>query len=94
MDGEDAIVRELATWAGVTAGPDGAIGYRGRELGRVYPDRVELRFHPRLREMLVETGRAAAHADGTLVVGDRGAAVELFRLAYERAQVAERVRSA
>jgi hypothetical protein len=43
--------------------------------------------------MLVETGRASAHADPTRAVGGREGGVELFRLAYERARVAERVRA-
>jgi hypothetical protein len=93
VDAEDAILREVGSWPGVTADAEGTIRYRGRELGRVADGAVELRVHPRLREMLVETGRASAHADPTRAVGGREGAVELFRLAYERARVAERVRA-
>jgi hypothetical protein len=88
----EAILGEVAGWEGVTVEAGGRVGYRGGELGRVGPDSVEVRFHPRLRAMLVETGRAAAHADPDRVVAGHAEAVELFRLAYERARVAERVR--
>jgi hypothetical protein len=94
VDADDAIVDHVSSWPGVTAEAGGVLRYRGRELGCVGPDAVEVRFHPRLREMLVETGRAAAHDDPHLVVASRDDAVELFRLAYERARVAERVRRA
>jgi hypothetical protein len=92
VSGGDAILGEVAGWEGVTVESGGRVGYGGGELGRVRADCVEVRFHPRLRAMLVETGRAAAHADPNRVVAGHAEAVELFRLAYERARVAERAR--
>ncbi len=108
MNAADAIVREVDSWEGVTQAPHHSGGvvlrYHRRELGRVHGDEcVELPFAPGLREMLVETGRAELHpllpGSGRVTFrlgepGDVGAAIELFRLAYERARVAERVRAA
>lgn len=108
MKAADAIVREVDSWEGVTQAPHRSGGvvllYDRRELGRVHGDElVELPFAPGLRAMLVETGRADPHPllpdAGRVTVrldepGDADAAIELFRLAYERARVAERVRAA
>lgn len=102
------IVREVSSWAGVSARPHRLGGvelrYGRRELGHVHGDgQVDLPFHRGLRDMLVETGRAEPHRvlpDSGWVTcrldGEDGAAgaVELFRLAYERARVAERARAA
>lgn len=93
QDAASAIEAEVGAWEGVTAAGR-ELRYRGRLLGRLHADGVEVAFHPRLRAMLVETGRAEPHDDPRLVRfrGDPAEAVELFRLAYERARVAERVR--
>jgi hypothetical protein len=73
-----------------------------RELGHLHCDEHEcladLPFHKGIRDMLVETGRALPHH----VLPDTGwvskqvsdedeaaEAIELFRLSYERARVAE-----
>jgi hypothetical protein len=88
----DAAV-EVASWDGVTVA-GGIVRLHGRELGRIGAGRAEVRLPPRIAAMLVETGRARA-GDGTHVwvpLDEPDAAVELFRLAYERAQVALRVR--
>jgi hypothetical protein len=95
----EAIVREAGSWPGVTHEPGASctiLRYGGREVGRVVGDaRVELVLPPRVRDMLAETGRATA-AGGRAVyeLGEQAEAVELLRLAYERARVAERVRDA
>ena len=97
----DGVAAEVGAWEGVEAARIGGVvelRYDGRPLGRLLPGGVEVAFHPRLREMLVETGRAEPGADPGFVAlrveddADAEAAVELFRLAYERARVAERVR--
>jgi hypothetical protein len=97
----DGVAAEVAAWEGVAAARAGGVvelRYGDRPLGRLLPGRVEVAFHPRLREMLVETGRAEPGADRGFVAlrvedeADAAEAVELFRLAYERARVAERVR--
>ena len=68
-----------------------------RELGRLHGDRLaDLPFPRRIAAMLVETGRAEPHRfarGGWVTFPIRGeedveAAVELFRLSYERARVA------
>jgi hypothetical protein len=89
------VAAEVASWDGVTR--DGIeLRYGGRVLGRVHADgRVELRFHPRVRDMLVETGRAEPLGEpGCVGLRDAADAVELFRLAYERARVTQAVRAA
>jgi hypothetical protein len=77
--------------------------YGGRELGHLHGDRLaDLPFPRRIAAMLVETGRAEPHrfARGgwvSLPIGgddDVDAAIELFRLSYERARVAEARRAA
>jgi hypothetical protein len=87
----ESIVRTATSWSGVTQAPhpEGGVElrYAGRPLGRVADDgAVEAVFHPRVRAMLIETGRlpAAGAEEG----------IELLRLAYERARVAQRVREA
>lgn len=76
--------------------------YGRRELGHTHADgSVDLAFPRPVRDMLVETGRAEPHRvlpDSGWVTfhlrseADAAEAVELFRLAYERARVAEQVR--
>jgi len=100
------IEREVGGWAGVTV-HDHRFGGREfrlgrRELGHLHGDRVaDLSFHRPIRDMLVETGRAQPHhvlPDSGWVTkriagdGDADEAIELFRLSYERAQVAAKVR--
>ena len=74
-----------------------------RELGHLHGDRLaDLPFPKRIAAMLVETGRAEPHRfarGGWVTFTIRGeedvdAAVELFRLSYERARVAAARRAA
>jgi hypothetical protein len=104
----EVIVREVGSWEGVTQAPHRFGGvelrYGRRELGHVHGDAlVDLPFQRRLRDMLVETGRAEPHhvlpESGWIsfrlrAPEDAGEAIELFRLSYERARVAESVRAA
>lgn len=87
----EAILAEAATWPGVTRAPlpDGGVELRhaGRPFARVAAGgSVEPLVHPRVRAMLVETGRLPAR--------DEAEALELLRLAHERARVGEHVRAA
>jgi hypothetical protein len=97
----------VANWEGVTV-HDHRFGgrefrYGRRELGHLHGDRLaDLPFPRRIAAMLVETGRAQPHRfarGGWVIFPIRGeqdieAAVELFRLSYERARVAERRQAA
>ena len=69
-----------------------------RELGHIHREGwADLPFTSRIREMLVETGRAQPHRFGVRgwVSADLDdEAIELFRLSYERARVAQNVRDA
>ena len=108
MEASHRIEREVGSWDGVTARPHrfGGVELRlgRRELGHVHPGGpVDLPFPRRIAEMLVETGRASRHRwlPGSGWVSkeirseeDADEAIELFRLAYERAQVALAVRAA
>ena len=100
------IAAEVLSWEGVTehehrfGGREFRLGRR--ELGHLHGDRLaDLPFRKVVRDMLVETGRALPHhvlpesgwvsrpiADEEDVVE----VIELFRLAYERAKLAEAVR--
>jgi hypothetical protein len=101
------IESEVASWDGVTVHPHrfGGIEFRleTRELGHLHGDSLaDLPFTRRIREMLVETGRAGIHhhlpasgwvsrrIDGPDDVDD---VIELFRLSYERARVARAARA-
>ena len=105
-DNVGRIREEVASWEGVSvhAHRFGGTEFRlgGREIGHLHGARwADLPFPRRIRDMLVETGRASPHhvlphtgwvsrqiasdADATDVI-------ELFRLSYERARVAARVR--
>jgi hypothetical protein len=101
------IEQEITGWDGVSA-HDHRFGGREfrlnrRTLGHLHGERwADVVFHRGVRDMLVETGRAQphhVHPDSGWVSKqirnetDAREAVELFRLAYERAQVAENVRS-
>ena len=92
----------VTAWDGVTA-HDHRFGGRElrlgkRELGHLHGDHLaDLPFPKRIAAMLVETGRARPHHvlpdSGWVSLPIRGeqdvdAAIELFRLSYERAQVA------
>lgn len=109
MEGAAERIRAaVASWEGVSAHPHrfGGIELRlgRRELGHLHGDALaELPFTRRLRDMLVETGRATPHR----VLSDSGwvsrplvtdedvdEAIELFRLSYERARVAAAVAAA
>ena len=107
---EDIVARirsEVASWDGVSVHPHrfGGLEFRlgARQLGHLHGERwVDLPFPRKIRDMLVETGRASPHH----VLPDTGwvsrriagredvdEVVELFRLSYERAQVARAVRA-
>ena len=102
------IEREVGSWEGVTVHPHrfGGVEFRlgRRELGHLHGDRLaDLPFKRTIRDMLVETGRAQPHhvlPDSAWVSRpirgeeDVDEAIELFRLSYERARVAQSVRAA
>lgn len=108
MEGSGArIEREVGSWEGVTVHPHrfGGVEFRlgKRELGHLHGDRLaDLPFRRVVRDMLVETGRALPHhvlpesgwvSKPIETDEDAAEAIELFRLSYERAKVAEAVRS-
>ena len=102
-----SIEREVGSWDGVTAhvhrfgGTEFRLGRRA--LGHLHGSRwADLRFERGVRDMLVETGRAQPHhvlPDTGWISrrirdeADAAEVVELFRLSYERARVAENVRT-
>ena len=100
------IEREVASWEGVTTHPHrfGGVEFRldRRELGHLHGERwADLPFHRTVRDMLVETGRAQPHhvlphtgwvSKQIRDDDDVRDVIELFRLSYERARVARRVR--
>lgn len=102
------IREEVASWDGVTVHPHrfGGVEFRlgRRELGHLHGDRLaDLPFTRRVRDMLVETGRAQVHrhlpdsgwvSRPLATAADVEEALELFRLAYERARVARAVAAA
>ena len=101
------IEREVGSWDGVTVGAHrfGGVAFRlgGRELGHLHGERwADLAFHRRIRDMLVETGRAQPHhvlphtnwvSKQIRDEDDVAAVIELFRVSYERALVASRISS-
>jgi len=101
------IEREVGSWEGVTVHPHrfGGVEFRlgRRELGHLHGDRLaDLPFKRTIRDMLVETGRAQPHHvlpdSGWVSRPIRGEedvdeTIELFRLSYERARVAQAVRA-
>jgi Family of unknown function (DUF5519) len=108
-DIDGRIEREIASWEGVSALPHrfGGVEFKlgKRELGHIHPSAsgnagwADLPFTSRIREMLVETGRATPHRFGVAgwvsrELDDADEVVELFRLGYERARVAEAARDA
>ena len=102
------IEREVGAWDGVTVHDHrfGGIEFRlgRREIGHLHGERwADLPFHRGIRDMLVETGRAQPHhvlpETGWVsrqIRSDEDVAevIELFRLSYERALVAQNVREA
>jgi len=100
------IETEVASWEGVTTHADrfGGVEFRlgRREIGHLHGSRwADLPFHKGIRDMLVETGRAQPHhvLPHTGWVSkqirddvDVAEVIELFRLSYERARVAQNVR--
>jgi hypothetical protein len=107
MGAADRIETAVTRLQGVTA-HDHRFGGREfrlgrRELGHLHGDRLaDLPFPTRIAAMLVETGRAEPHRfarGGWVSFRIRGeedvdAAIELFRLSYERARVAAERRAA
>jgi hypothetical protein len=97
-DIRDRIEREVGSWEGVTTHEHrfGGVEFRlgKRELGHLHETWADLPFTSRIREMLVETGRATPHKFGVKGWVSRDLddeVVELFRLSYERARVAQSV---
>jgi Family of unknown function (DUF5519) len=93
------IEQEVGSWEGVTVHPHrfGGVEFRlgRRELGHLHSTWADLPFTRRIREMLLETGRAEPHragVNGWVSHPLDEDAIELFRLSYERAQVARAVR--
>jgi hypothetical protein len=101
------IEREVGAWDGVSVHEHrfGGVEFRlgRREIGHLHGERwADLPFHRGVRDMLVETGRAQPHhvlpetgwvSRQIRSDDDVAEVIELFRLSYERALVAERVRS-
>ena len=99
---------EVTSWDGVSVHPHrfGGIEFRleGKPIGHLHGERwADLLFPRRIRDMLVETGRAEPHhvlpesgwvSKQIRDERDAAEAVELFRLAWERARVARAVREA
>lgn len=102
------IEREVSSWPGVTVHEHrfGGTEFRldRRELGHLHGPRwADLPFQRGIRDMLVDTGRAQPHhvlPDSGWVSkqirsdADVDEVIELFRLSYERARVAQNVRAA
>src|ERR1700741_4879660 len=94
------VEQTVASWPGVTVEPHrfGGLEFRvgRRELGHLHGDRIaDLPFPRRVRDQLIAEGRARPHhvlpESGWITVSIRSPeeaerAVELFRMAYERAQ--------
>ena len=101
---KDQIVREVASWPGVTVAPHrfGGVEFRvgRRELGHLHGNRLaDLPFPVHVRERLVAEGKASRHhvlpQSGWISryicdTGDVAQVVELFRLNYERPWIAVR----
>ena len=102
------IEREVGSWPGVSVHPHrfGGTEFQldRRQLGHLHGARwADVVFQRGIRDMLVETGRAQPHhvlpESGWVskqIASDADVAevIELFRLSYERAQVAAKVREA
>jgi hypothetical protein len=98
------IEHEVGSWDGVSTHEHryGGIEFRlgRRELGHLHGARwADLRFQKGVRDMLVETGRAQPHhvlpesgwvSKQIRSDEDLAEVIDLFRLSYERAMVAQR----
>lgn len=94
----DRITQEVSSWPGVTVAPHrfGGVEFRvaHRELGHLHGSRLaDLPFPLKVRHDLIASGRASAHhvlpESGWVsyrmhAPDDSDAAIELFRLNYER----------
>jgi Family of unknown function (DUF5519) len=104
--GPAAIITDaVLAWPGVERAPHrfGGVEFRlgRRELGHLHGDRIaDLPFPRRVRDQLITDGRARPHHvmpdSGWITVSIRTdaeaqRAIELFRMAYERAQNARRI---
>ncbi len=102
------VTAEILTWEGVSRHEHrfGGVELRlgNRELGHIHPATptstgwADFPFTARIREMLIETGRVTPHKFGvsgwvSRDLDDPAEVVEIFRLSYERAQVAQAVRA-
>ena len=108
MSVAETIRGELLSWDGVTAEPHrfGGVEFLlgRRELGHLHGDRLaDLPFPRRVRDELVESGRARPHHVlpdsgwvSVSIVGPEDVAnvLGLFRMSYDRAVEAERRRAA
>ena len=102
-DNAARVAAEVATWEGVSQHPHrfGGVELRlgKRELGHIHREGwADLPFTARIREMLVDTGRATPHKFGVTGwvsrdLDDPAEVVDLFRLSDERARVAQAVRA-
>jgi hypothetical protein len=102
-DNAARVAAEVATWEGVSQHPHrfGGVELRlgERELGHIHREGwADLPFTARIRDMLVDTGRATPHRFGVTGwvsrdLDDPAEVIELFRLSYERARVAQAVRA-
>ena len=100
----EQIAETVKSWPGVEASPHrfGGVEFKlgRRELGHIHGDRIaDLPFPRRVRDELVAEGRARPHhvlpESGWITVSIRSpeeakGAVELFRMAYDRARSARR----
>ena len=103
----ERIEREVTSWDGVSVVEHrfGGVEFRlgRRELGHLHGARwADLPFHRGIRDMLVDTGRAQPHhvlpetgwvSKQISSDDDVEEVIELFRLSYERAMVAQRISS-
>ena len=102
----ERIEQEVSSWDGVTTHEHrfGGVEFRlgRREIGHLHGARwADLPFQQRVRDMLVETGRAEPHhvlphtgwvSKHIRDEADVDEVIDLFRLSYERARVAANVR--
>ena len=99
-----AIAAAVQSWPGVESAPHrfGGVEFRlgRRELGHLHGDRIaDLPFPRRVRDQLIAEGRARPHhvlpESGWITISIRSPedvdpAIELFRMAYDRAAAARR----
>ncbi len=102
----ERIEHEVGSWPGVTTHEHrfGGVEFRvdRREIGHLHGGRwADLPFQKGIRDMLVDTGRAQPHhvlphtgwvSKHIRSDDDVDEVIELFRLSYERARVAQNVR--